>query len=44
MVLLGNAAIVTGKTLEWDSEKFAFTNAADANKLLDREYRDGWAL
>jgi hypothetical protein len=44
MVLLGNVAIVTGNTLEWDSEKFAFTNAADANKLLHREYREGWTL
>jgi predicted dehydrogenase len=44
MVLLGNVAVVTGKRLEWDSEKFSFTNAADANRLLEREYRKGWEL
>jgi hypothetical protein len=44
MVLLGNVAIVTGKTLEWDSDKFAFTNAAEANRLLERKYRKGWEL
>ncbi len=44
MVLLGNIAIITGKTLEWDSEKFAFANAPESNKLLHREYREGWSL
>lgn len=44
MVLLGNIAIATGQRLQWDSEKFEFAGAADANKLLHREYRKGWAL
>jgi predicted dehydrogenase len=44
MVLLGNIAIVTGKTLEWDSERFEFAEAPDANRLLEREYRQGWTL
>ncbi len=30
--------------LLWDREKMQFTNAADANHYLTREYRDGWKL
>jgi predicted dehydrogenase len=44
MVLLGLVAIETGKSLEWDSEKFAITNLPDAKGLLHREYRAGWTL
>jgi predicted dehydrogenase len=44
MVLLGLAAIEAGKALEWDSEKFEIANVPEANRLLHREYRDGWTL
>ncbi len=45
--LLGNLAHRAGnKKIEWDFEKFACTNAPEANALLksDYEYRDGWKL
>jgi len=32
------------KKLAWDSAKAAFTNDAEANKLLTRTYRQGWEL
>jgi predicted dehydrogenase len=44
MVLLGSIAILTGKKLAWDAEKFQFAGAPDADKLLHREYREGWTL
>jgi hypothetical protein len=30
--------------LLWDQEAMKFTNAAEANQYLKREYRDGWKL
>jgi len=32
------------QALQWDRENMKFTNAADANPYLKREYRDGWTL
>ena len=42
--LLGNIALRTGKTLEWDGANFKITNDREANNLLHREYREGWTL
>ena len=42
--LLGNVAIRTGKTIEFDGEKCAVTNCPEAAKLVRREYRKGWDL
>jgi predicted dehydrogenase len=39
---LGNVAFRTGKTLEWDPEKLAATNAPEADRFIHREYRSGW--
>ena len=44
MVLLGNIAIRTGKKIFWDSENLKITNIPEANQLVKREYRPGWAL
>jgi hypothetical protein len=48
---LGNVALradmktkLTRTRLHWDSEKFEFTNMAEANKYLHRDYREGWSL
>jgi hypothetical protein len=30
--------------LLWDKESMKFTNVAEANQYLTREYRDGWKL
>ena len=43
-ILLGNAAIRTGKTIDWDSNTMAVTNNEQANELLHFPYRKGWAL
>ena len=44
-VLLGNIAILSpGKTLRWDAASMRITNDKEANLLLDRSYREGWAL
>jgi predicted dehydrogenase len=42
--LLGTIAYRAQKPLEWDAAKMKFPNAPDAEKLLAREYRDGWTL
>jgi predicted dehydrogenase len=43
-VLLGNVAARTGERLLWDSPGFKITNVADANRYLQREYRQGWTV
>ncbi|MGH9314579.1 MAG: Gfo/Idh/MocA family protein [Vicinamibacterales bacterium] len=43
-VLLGNVAARTGERLLWDSAGFTITNLADANRYLQRQYRQGWAV
>lgn len=43
-VLLGNIAIRTGKTLDWDAQARRFTNNEAANKYLKEPYRSGWSL
>ena len=50
-VLLGNVALrtqlredLTLRKLLWDPVAFKFTNLADANAFLRRDYRAGWSL
>ena len=42
-ILLGNVALRAGAKVNWDAEKFT-TGNADFDKLLHRDYRDGWTL
>jgi predicted dehydrogenase len=42
--LLGNVAIRTGKSFEFDHEKCAAKDCKEAAKLIRREYRKGWDL
>jgi predicted dehydrogenase len=42
--LIGNIALRTGLKLKWDGKQERFTNSADANALLTREYRAPWRL
>jgi hypothetical protein len=42
-VLLGNVAYRTGKPIAWETVK-GTTGSAEADALLTREYRKGWAL
>jgi hypothetical protein len=42
-VLLGNLAIRSGQTVEWDKEAMKVTNVAEANQYISRpSYRKGW--
>lgn len=44
-VLLGTVAVrLPGKTLEWDAANLKVTNVPEANELLRRPYREGWAV
>jgi len=41
---LGNVAYRLGKKLQWDSANLKVTNAPEAEALLSRTYRKGWAI
>ena len=42
-IILGTVAIrVPGQKLEWDSPHLKVTNQPEANRYLQRRYRDGW--
>ena len=42
-ILLGTVAIRRpGETLHWDSSRLKFANHPDADRLLERNYREGW--
>jgi predicted dehydrogenase len=43
-VLLGNLALKAGKEVKWDPVAGKATNDEAINKLLGREYRQGWSL
>ena len=44
-ILLGTMAIrVPGQKLEWDSARLKVTNQSEANRYLQRKYREGWHL
>jgi predicted dehydrogenase len=44
-MLLGIVSLKAGGAkLEYDGQEMAFTNNAEANQFLHREYRDGWML
>jgi predicted dehydrogenase len=43
-VMLGTVAYRAGAALEWDAANLRVTNSPQANSLLKREYRRGWAL
>jgi len=44
-IILGTVAIrVPGQRLDWDHKSMKVTNYADANRYLQRRYRDGWRL
>ena len=44
MCLLGNVALRAGKRILWDGPKVRITNDEGANRLLRREYREGWEV
>jgi predicted dehydrogenase len=43
-VLLGNIAIRTSKTLDYDGQTVRFTNNDAANEYIKQPYRSGWTL
>ena len=42
--MLGNVAVRAQKLLKWDGPNMKITNDEAANRLLHREYREGWSL
>ncbi|HEY3325329.1 MAG TPA: Gfo/Idh/MocA family oxidoreductase [Planctomycetota bacterium] len=42
MVNLGNFAVRSGKTVQWDAKNMKCTNLPETNKWLKREPRKGW--
>ncbi len=42
--LLGNIAYRAQKKLEWDAASLNVTNAPEAARDIQREYRKGWTL
>ncbi|HWA01412.1 MAG TPA: Gfo/Idh/MocA family oxidoreductase [Caulobacterales bacterium] len=43
-MMLGMVALRAEQPIEYDGVAGRVTNMADANRFLDREYREGWAL
>ena len=43
-MLLGNVAYRVGKALEWDAATLTATNAPEAAKLINKQYRAGWEV
>jgi predicted dehydrogenase len=43
-VLMGNLAIQAGEPIEYDPETMKVTNLPEANRFVEREYREGWSL
>jgi hypothetical protein len=44
MALLGALALRSRRVLTWDAQALRVTNHAQANKLVDPPYREGWSL
>jgi len=43
-LLLGNVALRFKEPLEWDSSSLKVPNIPEANKFIQRDYRQGWTL
>jgi len=43
-LLVGNLAVRLGKRIEWDSQTMKATNAPEADILINKHYRQGWAV
>lgn len=43
-LLLGAVAYDVGKKIDYNAKKMEVTNSPEANRLLRKEYRKGWAL
>ena len=44
MVLLGNAALRSGKKIYWDGPNMKATNTPEADKYIKPAFREGWSL
>ncbi len=43
-IILGNIAVRSGETVQWDAAAGKITTPVAANDLLHEEYRDGWTV
>lgn len=44
VLLLGQLALRTGRTLEWDAQNLRVSNFKDANRFVKTKYRKGWEI
>ncbi len=44
MIMLGNAALVSKKPIEWDCSKLADSGSYKDNQFIRPDYRRGWSL
>ncbi len=43
-ILLGNAAVRSGKSFKWDAVKLASPDVPSINQFITKEYRKGWEI
>lgn len=43
-VLLGAVSYKTGKKIQWDAKHLKATNCPEADRIIHKQYREGWAL
>ncbi len=43
-LLVGNLAVRLGRKIEWDTRKMKATNAPEADKYINKSYRQGWEI
>lgn len=41
-ILLGNVALLANRRLEWNGDRMEITNVPEANRWINKEYREGW--
>ena len=44
MALLGNVALLAGRSIDWDRNTMNIVGNPNANEHLGRQYREGWSL
>lgn len=44
IILLGNLALRASTNIQWDIQNMRVTNSEEANKLVTKQYREGWSL
>ena len=43
-LLVGNLAVRLGKKVEWDAQSLRSPNCPEADRYINKVYRDGWEI